>query len=105
MAHLSWYQRKSLACSAQKYASYTVLNDNQGATKLASYAPFHARTKHIDRNVIFMPEYIGDGTLKLKYISSKLPQGNKLLMFSLSHPQDNNRPLRSVCLDSVLLSP
>ena len=45
--------------------------DNRGAIQAASKVGFGGRTKHVDIKLKCMREYVGNGTIALKYVSTK----------------------------------
>lgn len=48
-----------------------IWEDNQGAIALASYAGYHARTKHVGIHRHFVRENVERGTVKVDYVDTK----------------------------------
>lgn len=49
----------------------TIIQDNQGAIKLAENAVYSQRTKHIDVKFHFIRKLVNEGKIKLQYINTK----------------------------------
>lgn len=55
----------------RKRSPVPILNDNQGAQKLAKNPLFHSRTKHIDIRHHFIREAVKNGDVELRYLATE----------------------------------